>query len=191
MERHTTISLSWLIENGPCNGGSTWFMSVVAQKSANHTRTTLYLRGKRNTPFSEDYNVTVNRDDMCYDGRKRISVTLTIVLSDIVLQNVDFVHCIMNNGGENRTVESGRVYFNETDPVTTGTTTMDSTPCTQSTTSTSSQPAVSTPTDQPVMDTAETNISCSAIGARPYLLLLCIIQCILICNFLSLTTILQ
>ncbi len=160
-------------------------MSIVSQNL------TLFLIVKR-APFSEDYNVTVDDRITCsQDGRKRINVTLVIELSDIVLQNIDFVRCVLRNGGENRTIESEKVYFNETVTVTTDSQTIDPTPCTQSATSTSSESAASTLTDRPGITTAETTFSCSATGTRPFLLLLCIIQCILICNFQWLTTILQ
>ena len=180
IERHTTINLSWLIRNGPCGSGSRWLMSIESQDLR------LYLRGKLETPFDEDFNVTIRMYMPCdHDGRKRINVTLTIKLSDVVLQNVHFIRCVMRNGGENRTIESEKVYFNETVTVTTTTdseTTSGSTPCIQSTTSTSSQSSVpnSMPSTSSERET-ETNIPCSAAGTRPYLLLLCIIQCLLMC----------
>ena len=184
VERNTTMILSWLIENELCDDpGSSWFMSIVTQNDS----LTLYSRVKGETPFPDDYNVTVGRNVCSDNGRKRINVTLTIVLSDSVLQYVDFIRCMMTNRVERRNITSKKFYFIPDVTVEPTTTSTTSTPCTQTTSSTSSESTAPIPDSSSEPNTTPTTYSCSAASARPlsYLLLLSVIQCILI---LSLTT---
>lgn len=168
IERHAALNLSWLIDNGPCESGSSWIMSIATQNDS-----LILFFGVKLAPFPEDYDViTTNSCDR--DGRKYLNVTLNILLSDEVLQNVDFVRCLMLNGRE--IVRSEAVHFNAS---TVNTTNIELTTTATTNIQTTTSPCSETSEISSYPETAST-ISCSA----PCLLLLCFIQCVL-CYFLN------